>query len=86
MARGLRTLILASMYVLTTAGHCGGDERPPMNPTTTKTIDLGNHESVSRGVFPGPDGFLALDYTASRTFKTRGGAERWLARRAAVRS
>lgn len=46
------------------------------------TIDLGNNESIGRGAFPTADGrFLALAYTASKTFKTRGGAERWLARR-----
>ena len=50
----------------------------------TKTIDLGNNESVSRGVWPQPDGrFLAMTYTQSRTFKTRKGAEAWLARKTA---
>lgn len=45
-------------------------------------IDLGNNESASRGVFPQPDGtFLAMTFAASKTFKTRRGAERWLARR-----
>ncbi len=57
-----------------------------MSHTLPKTIDLGNTESVSRGVFAGPDGFLALDFSASRTFKTLRGANRWLARRAAKRS
>lgn len=52
--------------------------------TTTTTIDLGNNETLSRGVFANPDGtFLALAFAVSRTFRTRGGAERWLARRAA---
>lgn len=52
--------------------------------TTNKTIDLGNNESVSRGVFPTADGqWLAMTYTQSKTFKTRKGAERWLARKVA---
>lgn len=47
----------------------------------TETIDLGNGETMSRGVFPLPDGkFLALAFSRSRTFKTRKGAERWLSK------
>lgn len=57
-----------------------------MSHNPSKTLDLGNTESISRGVFPSSGGFLALDYTASRTFKTLGGANRWLARRLAKRS
>lgn len=52
--------------------------------TTTKnvTIDLGNNESMSRGVFPMPGGkFLAMTFTQSKTFKTQKGAEKWLARK-----
>ena len=46
---------------------------------TTKTIDLGNNETVSRGVFPQADGtFLAMTFTTSKTFKTLAGAVRWL--------
>jgi hypothetical protein len=53
-----------------------------MTMTTTKneTLDLGNNESVSRGVYAVPEGFLALAFSRSKTFKTRAGAERWLAR------
>lgn len=49
----------------------------------TETIDLGNNESMTRGVFEQPDGtFLALAYSTSKSgFRTRGGAERWLERR-----
>lgn len=47
----------------------------------TTTINLGNNESVSCGVFEGPNGFLALTFTQSKTFKTRKGAEAWLARK-----
>jgi hypothetical protein len=61
-----------------------------MNTAKTKsdieTIDLGNNESMSRGVFPTTDGaFLALSFSQSKTFKTRAGAERWLERRGWVK-
>jgi hypothetical protein len=49
--------------------------------TTSKTIDLGNNESISSGVFETADGWLAMTYTQSKTFKTRAGAERWHARK-----
>jgi hypothetical protein len=50
-----------------------------------ETLDLGNNESVSRGVFPQNDGtFLALTFSDSKTFKTEAGADRWLARRDAA--
>jgi len=49
---------------------------------TPLTIDLGNNESLSRGVFQNTDGtWMALAFTASKSFKTRAGAVRWLARR-----
>ena len=52
--------------------------------TMQNTVDLGNNESVSRGVFPQADGtFLAMTYTTSKTFKTEKGALRWLAARTA---
>ena len=52
------------------------------NHTATVTIDLGNNESMSRGIFPQPDGsFIAMTFTQSKTFKTRAGAEKWLARK-----
>ncbi|EEC7288258.1 DUF1391 family protein [Escherichia coli] len=45
------------------------------------TIDLGNNESLACGVFPNLDGtFTAMTYTKSKTFKTEGGARRWLER------
>lgn len=46
-----------------------------------RTVDLGNNESRSIGVAPSGDGFIALTLSQSKRFKTRGGAERWLARR-----
>lgn len=50
--------------------------------TANITIDLGNNESMSKGVFPQNDGtFLALTFTQSKRFKTRAGAERWLVRK-----
>ena len=49
---------------------------------SAETLDLGNNEEKSRGLFPLPDGtFLALTYSQSKTFKTREGAVRWLAKR-----
>lgn len=48
-----------------------------------KTLDQGNNETLSRGVIAERDGsFTAMPFTASKNFKTRAGAERWLARRA----
>lgn len=47
-----------------------------------KTIDLGNNESASRGVFPQADGtFLAMTFSESRTFRTRAAADRWFAKK-----
>ena len=47
-----------------------------------KTLNQGNNETLSRGVVPERDGtFTALTFSASKNFKTRAGAERWLARR-----
>lgn len=57
-----------------------------MNNATTeaRTIDLGNGESLTRGVFRNQDGtFLALGFTASKVFKTEKGAVAWLAKRGA---
>jgi hypothetical protein len=52
---------------------------------TNETLDLGNNESVSCGIFPQNDGtFLALTFSASKTFKTEAGARKWLARRDAA--
>lgn len=43
------------------------------------TLDLGNNETISTGIFLQPDGlFLALTLSESKYFKTRRGAERWL--------
>ena len=47
-----------------------------------ETIDLGNNERESHGVFEQRDGtFLALTGYFSKEFKTRKGAERWYLRR-----
>lgn len=52
-----------------------------MTNTKNETIDLGNGESVSRGIIPQAGGsFLAMTFTKSKTFKTRAGAERWIVR------
>ncbi len=53
-----------------------------MNSTSTQ-IDLGNNETISRGITKNSDGtFTAVTFSASRTFKTYAGAVRWLAARA----
>lgn len=63
---------------LLVAEHCAG-------AITAETIDLGNNESMTRGIFDNADGtFLAMTFTQSKTFKTRAGAERWLARKMAA--
>lgn len=47
-----------------------------------ETIDLGNNETKSRGVFPTADGrFLAMTFSQSKTFKTERSAARWYARK-----
>jgi hypothetical protein len=44
----------------------------------TTTLDLGDNEQLSRGIFPQADGtFLAMTFTRSKTFKTLAGAARW---------
>lgn len=57
------------------------DERNKLlpEPTLTKT-DMGNGESLVEGMAENRDGtFTALTLIESKTFKTRAGAERWLA-------
>jgi hypothetical protein len=47
-----------------------------------KTLNLGNNESASRGVFRETNGtFTAMTFTASKNFETEAGALRWLAKR-----
>lgn len=47
-----------------------------------RVVDFGNNEQITIGVVPQNDGsFLALTFTLSRTFKSRKGAEGWLASR-----
>ena len=49
---------------------------------TSISIDLGNNESLARGVFDNGNGtYTAISFSASKTFKTRNGALRWLAKR-----
>ena len=56
--------------------------RAAMAAALSTVIDLGNNESMSRGIFENADGtFLAMTFTQSKTFKTRAGAERWLVRK-----
>jgi len=43
-----------------------------------ETLDLGNNEQISRGVFRiNNQQWLAMTFTKSKTFKTKKGAERW---------
>jgi hypothetical protein len=44
------------------------------------TQDQGNNETISRGIFELHGKFTALNFSISKTFKTRKGAEKWLAR------
>ena len=45
-----------------------------------QVLDLGNNESLTTGIFEDGDGtFEALTLTQSKSFKTRKGAEKWLA-------
>lgn len=45
------------------------------------TINLGNNETISRGIMKQPDGsFLALTFSKSKYFSTKRGAEKWLQR------
>ena len=47
-----------------------------------QVLDLGNNESLTTGIFEDSDGtFEALTLTQSKSFKTRNGAEKWLAAR-----
>jgi hypothetical protein len=41
----------------------------------------GNNEQISRGVFELHGCFTALTFSQSKTFSTRKGAEKWLAKR-----
>ena len=48
----------------------------------TTQHNMGNNETLSTGVNANHDGtFTALTFSQSKTFKTRKGAEKWLARR-----
>lgn len=50
--------------------------------SNTIQINLGNNESITRGITRNSDGtFTAVTFSASKTFKTQAGAVRWLAKR-----
>ena len=71
-------------WYVTDAGRVSAAPSPVAlfnTPGWKVVLDLGNNEIVSRGVFPQADGtVLAMTFSRSKTFKTRGSAERWLAR------
>lgn len=50
------------------------------------TQDMGNNESISRGMKLTPQGWLALTFSESKWFKTEKGAEKWLAKRGLKRN
>ncbi|MBL4781815.1 MAG: DUF3560 domain-containing protein [Porticoccaceae bacterium] len=77
-------------------GEDNPEPTEPTEPKPTKSIetrqaeavgnsaiqDMGNNESLARGLFPQPSGdFMAMSFTESKPFKTRAGAVRWLASR-----
>ena len=48
----------------------------------TQVLDLGNNESICRGMYREYDGtWTALTFTQSKNFKTERGAEKWLQKR-----
>lgn len=49
-----------------------------------QTLNQGNNEQISRGLIPTANGFLAMTFTKSKTFKTRAAAVKWLAKRGVV--
>ena len=52
------------------------------NTETNRVIDCGNNQTWTIGCFAQPGGiFLAMTFTASKEFKTRAAAEKWLAKR-----
>jgi hypothetical protein len=56
-----------------------------MTTNTTTRIDLGNNETISRGISKNSDGtFTAMTFTKSKTFKTQAGAIKWLSARIAA--
>lgn len=65
---------LYTMYIIDTSKQIT-NRRAKMN----KTIDLGNNESASYGVFKNNDGtFTAMTFTKSKDFKTEKGAEKFM--------
>jgi len=53
-----------------------------MSTATATAVNLGNNESISRGVTANADGtFTAVTFTISKTFRTYAGACKWLAGR-----
>ena len=45
------------------------------------TINTGNNEQISTGIYKNNDGtYTAMTFTKSKDFKTLKGAQKWLAR------
>ena len=70
---------------MTTQPANHGKRKQPINMNTTTHIDLGNNETISRGISKNSDGtFTAMIFTQSKTFKTQVGAIKWLSARIAA--
>lgn len=70
---------------ITTQPANHGRRNRPSNMNTTPHIDLGNNETISRGISKNLDGtFTAMTFTQSKTFKTQAGAIKWLSARIAA--
>jgi len=54
------------------------NQQAKKNRRNMKTLNLGNNEAISSGVFKNVDGtFTAMTFTKSKDFKTEAGARRW---------
>jgi hypothetical protein len=53
-----------------------------MTTKTTTSIDLGNNETINKGITQHADGtFTAMTFTQSKNFKTLKGAQRWMTKK-----
>ena len=53
---------------------------PPASCSTITREDMGNNESRATGIACTPQGYLALTSVGSRWFRTRKGAEKYMAK------
>lgn len=45
-----------------------------------QTLDLGNNEQISRGIYAVDGGYLAMTFTKSKQFRTLKAAKAWMQR------